>query len=83
MCDVLRGSPWEIIRVFLSPDILLRLRTTERYWNKGDIYEPYGDFFLFLLKSGGEDPSTSPVKCTAPFSIWDLQATYVWVALHV
>ena len=47
MYDVLRGSPWEILRAFLSPDVLMRLRTTERYWNKGDKYGPYGDFFLF------------------------------------
>ena len=61
MYDVLRGSPWEILRAFLSPDILLRLRTTERYWNKCDNYGPYGDFFLFLLKSGGEDVSTAHI----------------------
>ena len=78
MGDVLRGTPWEIFRTFLSPDVLMQLRTTARYWNKGDKYGPYGDFFLFLLKSGEEDASTAPVKGTAPVSIWGLQATYVW-----
>ena len=78
MCDVLLGPPWEILRAFLPPDVLLRLRTTARYWNKGDNYGPYGDFFLFLFKSGGEDASTVPVKGTAPVSTGDLQATYVW-----
>ena len=77
MGDVLNGTPWEILRAFLSPDVLMRLHTTARYRNKGDKYGPYGDFFLFLLKSGGEDASTTPVKGTAPVSFWDLQATYV------
>ena len=77
MYDVLRGSLWEILRAFLSPDVLMRLRTIERYWNKGDNYGPYGDFFLFLLKSGGEDASNVPVKGTAPVSITS------GIALHV
>ena len=62
MGDVLRGSPWEILRAFLSLDVLLRLRTIERYWNKDDNYRPYGDFFHFLLQSGGHDASIVPVE---------------------
>ena len=41
MADVLRGSPWEILRTFLSLDVLLRLRTTGTY----------GDIFHYLLLS--------------------------------
>ena len=33
-----------ILRTFLSLDVLLRLRTTERFWNKGERYGTYGDF---------------------------------------
>ena len=40
MYDVLRGSPWEILRAFLSPDILLRLRTTERFGTMVTIMNP-------------------------------------------
>ena len=51
MADVLRGSPWEILRTFLSLDILLPLRTTERFWNKGDKHGTCGDIFRYLLLS--------------------------------
>ena len=78
MSDVLSGSPWLTLRAFLPPGALLRFRTTARYWNEGNKFGPYGDFLIFLLKSGGENTNTTPVKNSVSVSLWDLQATYVW-----
>ena len=78
MSDVLSGLLWLTLRAFLPPGALLRFRTTASYWNDGNKFGPYGDLFIFLLKSGGEDTNTTSVKNCVSVSLWDLQATYVW-----
>ena len=62
MSHVLSGLPWLTLRAFLPPGALLRFRTTARYWNDGNKFGPYGDFLIFLFKSGGEDKNTTCKK---------------------
>ena len=50
MESILKGSLWEFVRPYLSPDVVVQLRVTVQCWNIGENHGPVGAFFLSLLK---------------------------------
>ena len=50
MDSILKGSLWELVRPHSSPDVVAQLRVTARCGNIGEKYEPFGAFFISLLK---------------------------------
>ena len=57
MESILKGSLWEFVRPYLSPDVVVQLRVTVQCWNIGENYGLFRAFFLLKLDRRSEDSS--------------------------
>ena len=84
MESILKGSLWEFLRPYLSPDVVVQLRVTAQCWNIGENYGPFGAFFLSQLKLDrrSEDSSdTATLRKKNMLRNWvSNAATDVWCA---